>query len=347
MRWATSLCAILCTITMSATTVRGQDSNKLTEISAEQARDLVAKSVSGVVSLNGLTTLSPEVAAALGQSSVPVIWLNGLTTLSPEVASMLVEHEKRSLSLNGLTTLSPETAVALARQKGSYLNLNGLTTLSPEVAAALAKSSVAIYLNGLTTLSPEVALELARYQGKGIFLNGIRTLQPEAAQTLANQDRVFLFLRVLLPNQETTDTITFTRSENKSAAEKKETDSATVKLEDKVPQLFYRGASSEEFNTPGPKLPAGTDDYGRRLQATCWSFSPNGKLIAVGSGYRAGRGSDPDDPICLGEIRVWEVATGKLVSSAGEKYRLGAIKKVVFSEDSKTVYFNADQYADR
>ena len=246
---------------------------------------------------------------------------------------------------NKLTEISVEQAGDLAaKSTNGIVSLNGLKTLSSEVAAALAKSSVPIYLDGLATLSPEVATELARYQGSGISLSGINTLNPEAAQILANQDRLFLPTKVLLPSKETALPITFSRAWDKKAIVRRESDSATVKLGN-GPQLFFRDATSKEFVTPGPKLPAGSDAYKPGLSAKCWSFSPDGKLVAIGSEYRRGRGSDPDDPVCIGNIRVWEVATGKLVSHRGGR-ELGAIKKCAFSEDGKTIYFDADRYVD-
>lgn len=106
MRWAATLCVILCVTAMTAINLQGQDSYKLTEISVEQARELIAKA----------TKKSP-------------LRLDGLTTLSPEVASELAMHRGRVLGLDGLTTLSPEIAAQLAKHKGEILSLNGLKTL--------------------------------------------------------------------------------------------------------------------------------------------------------------------------------------------------------------------------
>ena len=54
---------------------------------------------------------------------------------------------------------------------------------------------------------------------------------------------------------------------------------------DGVPQLFFRAPNSEEFNTPGPRLAEATAYEKKFYMATCWSFSPDGQLIAIGSGF--------------------------------------------------------------
>lgn len=61
--------------------------------------------------------------------------LDGLTTLSPEATAVLAKHEGR-LNLSGLTTLSSEAATALAEHEGR-LDLWGLKTLSDEALEAL------------------------------------------------------------------------------------------------------------------------------------------------------------------------------------------------------------------
>jgi hypothetical protein len=72
---------------------------------------------------------------------------------------------------------------------------------------------------------------------------------------------------------------------------------------------------------------------------TCWAFSPDGKLLVTGTGYHGrpeGRGSRGES---LGEIRVWEVATGKLLA----KRNAGYVQAVAFLKDSKTLVIAAEQ----
>jgi len=126
--------------------------------------------------------------------------LDGLTTLSPEVAEALADH-KGSLYLNGVTTLSDETAVALAKYHGD-LSLNGLTTLSDRQAEALAKhygenaydggfNFADLSLNGLKTLSDRQAEALGKHKG-AVHLDGLTTLSEEAAEALRNVPKIRL-----------------------------------------------------------------------------------------------------------------------------------------------------------
>jgi WD40 repeat protein len=67
---------------------------------------------------------------------------------------------------------------------------------------------------------------------------------------------------------------------------------------------------------------------------TAFAFSPDGKLVAVGSGDPAGRSKGDT----AGEIRVWEIATGKLVASIDPaRGDIGYVHCIAFSEDGKTV----------
>ena len=113
-----------------------------------------AKQHEGDLSLDGLSTLSAEVAEALARHKDD-LYLGGLTTLSDDAAKALARH-KGGLVLNGLTTLSDEAAKALAQHKG-WLDLNGLTTLSDEAAKAVAERKGELYLHGLTTLTDDGA----------------------------------------------------------------------------------------------------------------------------------------------------------------------------------------------
>ena len=88
---------------------------------------------------NEIKALTVEQAEALaklvGEFLVDSLSLDGLTTITPDVAEALAKHESY-LSLYGLTTITPEVAEALAKFKGE-LSLGGLTTISPETLKIL------------------------------------------------------------------------------------------------------------------------------------------------------------------------------------------------------------------
>jgi hypothetical protein len=73
---------------------------------------------------------------------------------------------------------------------------------------------------------------------------------------------------------------------------------------------------------------------------TCWAFSPDGKLLVTGVGYHGrseGRGQRGES---LGEVRVWDVATGKLLAER----TTGFVHAVAFLADSKTLIFAAEAH---
>jgi hypothetical protein len=88
------------------------DTNKITSLTPEQAKRLVAE-----VKVDGLS-------------------LNGLTTLDATTAKALAEF-KGDLTLSGLTTLDADTAKALAEFKGGRLDLDGLQRASFGAVGAL------------------------------------------------------------------------------------------------------------------------------------------------------------------------------------------------------------------
>ena len=73
--------------------------------------------------------------------------------------------------------------------------------------------------------------------------------------------------------------------------------------------------------------PPGSPDPERVLEDTefvwCLAFSPDGRVLAVGHNSRAGN---------PGSLKLWEVATGRLLQSQTEP---GAVRSVAFSPDGK------------
>jgi len=200
----------------------GHDTRKLESLTVEQARELVAKkqpplfdSTGAWLSLDGLKTLSPEVAAVLVEPAEPLS-LDGLTKLSPETAAVLAKHKPvggfgyADLRLNGLKTISPAAAEALAAHQGMIL----LSSLEKLDSLPLAKKLAAQWGElrlGLTELAPEIAAELAKNAGvaedktqPGIIhrradrapsvlrLDNLRSLSPETAESLSKHSGVLV-----------------------------------------------------------------------------------------------------------------------------------------------------------
>lgn len=139
----------------------------------------------GDLSFDSLKTLSPEDARYLAMSGINIdcengpdatsLSLGGLTSLTPELASALGAYGG-SLCLNGIIDLPPEVASGLCElnshfdiwcPEGSSLYLNGLRTLDPASAQMLASVNVEnICLEGLKLISVDTAHELSKFTGR-------------------------------------------------------------------------------------------------------------------------------------------------------------------------------------
>jgi hypothetical protein len=105
----------------------------------------------------------------------------------------------------------------------------------------------------------------------------------------------------------------------------------TVKVVGDLQALVVEAGSGRPA---GPVLRHSQRRDGMRLHA--WAFSPDGRLLATASSE--GEGEDT-----VGEVRVWEVVTGRLVAVATDAgYELGRIATVAFSEDGKAVLIHCE-----
>jgi hypothetical protein len=188
-----------------AVTELPKDTNAITELTPDQAQKLVQEfpgvniflktdlaevEANGCLPLNGLKSLDSKVAQALAGFEKGPLLLNGLTTLTPESAHAIgkfrwevaiplsvlpildapgAQNETPSaptnsstlkpfgfpwLFLDGLNTLDAASATGLANFAGEYLSLNGLTTLNPETAKALSNFRTGcLSLNGIKYLT--------------------------------------------------------------------------------------------------------------------------------------------------------------------------------------------------
>lgn len=70
-----------------------------------------------------------------------------------------------------------------------------------------------------------------------------------------------------------------------------------------------------------------------------WAFSPDGKLVAIAISADTRGGNDT-----AAHIRVWDIATGKLVAEATPfRYNhLGYVRALAFSSDSRRVLVRCD-----
>lgn len=199
-----------------------EDSSKLTTLTVEQARQVMATKPETSFGIDGrfwsfdaLTTLAPEVAEVLVKPQ-GALSFNGLTELLPETAAVLAKHSPTSvfgsadLRLNGLKAISPKAAESLAAHRGKVL-LHALEKLDcVPLAQKLARQWGELRL-GLKELSPEVATELAKHRGNEedktrpgvtfrrqdggasvLRLDAVESLSPETAEALTAHEGVLV-----------------------------------------------------------------------------------------------------------------------------------------------------------
>lgn len=136
------------------------------------------------LSLDGITSLTPEAAGILATHKTGKLSLGGLATLSPEAAAELSQHQGETLALDGVEELSVETATALGKYE-RILWLDGVQEISAEVAAALAAKRHQLTLSGLSEVSVDVVTALAEHECE-LLLNGITELSDAAAEAVSH-----------------------------------------------------------------------------------------------------------------------------------------------------------------
>lgn len=121
----------------------------------------------------GVTSISPEAAAALGNSAGQDLSFPSLEELSPEAARLLLQKSWLSISLPSLRDVSPETLRLMARQT-FRLNV-GIPALPAELADAFAGTPTDTNMGGgfilfpnVTDISPEAARILVRSLNRGV-----------------------------------------------------------------------------------------------------------------------------------------------------------------------------------
>ena len=168
------------------------DTNKITSLTPEQARKLVATFKDGGLDLSHLTTLDADTAKALAEFKGQWLSLDGVTKLDADTAEALAEFKIQLLTLEGLKTLDTDTAQALAEFKGLGLSVNGVITLDTDTAKALAEfKGQGLYLNGLETADAGAFKELLAL--KAWVWNGhlpkLTSLDADTAKMLAANEK--------------------------------------------------------------------------------------------------------------------------------------------------------------
>ncbi len=132
--------------------------------------------------LPAASTISVEAASVLSSwQGGRFLHLSGLSSLPPELAAALVRGGKRkNLFLTGLETLTPEAVRAFGNQWVPVLSLSGLRELSPAVAGALARMNIqSVKLNGLRSIRSDCLAVLEKGVVDRVDLTGLEMLPAE------------------------------------------------------------------------------------------------------------------------------------------------------------------------
>jgi hypothetical protein len=193
MRWG----AAIATVLVSVGSVFAEDAAKTgTTLTREEARERMSLDT-GWLSLEDVTSLTAEVAAALAEYGGQQISFPSLKSLAPDVATALSNY-KGELSLDGLEELSVETAQALAKHEGR-LCLKNISSLPDDAARALSKHRGDLCMQGLRELRCEPLARQLLIAADGFSVGGdggldpysLTTISPEVAELLVikEQDR--------------------------------------------------------------------------------------------------------------------------------------------------------------
>lgn len=183
-----------------------EDTSEITTLSVAQAEKLVQRG--GQLALNGITSISDDVAQVLSKHTGGTLSLDGLTELSDTAAEALAHHSEEIYfeSLTKLTNhslaaklapyfwfpnvqmISPAAATAVVEAvkntEHAEVCLDAVTSLTAEAARALACHKGYLSLDGLTILTEDVAEALAAHEGS-LSLTGLTSISASAAMALS------------------------------------------------------------------------------------------------------------------------------------------------------------------
>lgn len=147
---------------------QGRDTSQIRQLTAREAKKLVATHRGGKLNLDGLQTLDVDAAEELSQFDGEYLSLDGLKSLPLDLARTLHKFQCTGLGLNGL---------------GFTVHLH--TVLRPEEAEAITTFNGIVSLGKVTRINGNVARILTRFKGQGLYLKNVEELSGDAGRILS------------------------------------------------------------------------------------------------------------------------------------------------------------------
>jgi hypothetical protein len=162
-----------------------RDTSQIRQLTAREAKELVAKYSGGKLNLNGLLRLDSDAAEELSHFRGTHLYLNRLDSIGGVQAQFLADFDGEYLSLDGFRSIPEGTARTLHRFKCTALAFHGLLgTLRPEDAEALCKFNGIVSLGGITVINEDIARILTTFKGQGLYLKNVEKLGGDAGKIL-------------------------------------------------------------------------------------------------------------------------------------------------------------------
>ena len=162
----------------------GKDLGWLQELNVEVAEKLPPNLY--CLKLDQLKELSVDTAKALAKNKCNNLTLNGLTSLSEELADALSNYWGK-LELNGITSLDKKTADALSCFAGESIHLGSVDEISEDALVALAGVDADLDLCSLKSLSDKAAKALVAKK-RSLDLSGLAEIS-EVVASILSQNR--------------------------------------------------------------------------------------------------------------------------------------------------------------
>jgi hypothetical protein len=135
--------------------------------------------------INALTSLNPESAAALARSKVPQLFLGRVQVLTAPTAQALAQYKGFALVLAGLKYLDVETATALGQSKAKNLSLFFGTTIKAQALLKLsAFRGLSLTIAGRPLTPPQLSA-LNNFRGPVLHLGCVRVLDKISAKVIS------------------------------------------------------------------------------------------------------------------------------------------------------------------